>query len=126
MIDFLLKCAKNICIRFFLLEMNMTIKEAKNGENIELNIDGRLDTTTAPQLESRVKECVKGAKLLILNLEKVEYISSAGLRVVLLSHKLMAGAGGKMVIKNPSSFCTQVFEATGMDGVLSIAATSGF
>ena len=53
----------------------MTIKEAKNGENIELNIDGRLDTTTAPQLESRVKECVKGAKLLILNLEKVEYIS---------------------------------------------------
>lgn len=99
----------------------MTISEAKNAENIELTIDGRLDTTTAPQLESKVKESVKNCKLLILNLEKVEYISSAGLRVVLLAHKLMAGVNGKMIIKNPSAFCSSVFEATGMDGVLSIA-----
>lgn len=99
----------------------MTISEAKNGENTELTITGRLDTTTAPQLESRLKESVKSCKLLIMNLSGVEYISSAGLREVLLAHKLMAGMNGKMIIKNPSDFCQQVFEATGMDGILSIA-----
>ena len=98
----------------------MTINENKNGENTELLISGRLDTTTAPQLESRLKECSKNSKLLTLDLKDVEYISSAGLRVVLLAHKLMAGVGGKMAVRSPSAFCRQVFEATGMDGVLTI------
>ena len=98
----------------------MTISENKNGETLDLIVAGRLDTTTAPQLESKLKECTKDLKALVLDLKDVEYISSAGLRVVLLAHKLMAGFGAKMTIRNPSEFCKQVFEATGMDGVLSI------
>jgi anti-sigma B factor antagonist len=98
----------------------MTITETKSDENVILQVAGRLDTTTAPQLESKLKECTKNAKILALDLSNVEYISSAGLRVVLLAHKLMAGVGGKMSIAHPSDFCKQVFAATGMDGVLSI------
>lgn len=98
----------------------MTIKENLNGITLELNVEGRLDTTTAPQLESRLKECPNECKALILDLKDVSYISSAGLRVVLLAHKLMTGTGGKMSVRNPSEFCRQVFQATGMEGVLSI------
>ena len=55
-------------------------------------------------------------------MKDVQYISSSGLRVVLLAHKLMLPTGGKMIIKQPSSFCKQVLEATGMDGILTIEA----
>ena len=98
----------------------MTINENKNGDTAELLISGRLDTTTAPQLDIPLKECSKTCKTLILDLKDVEYISSAGLRVILIAHKLMLGVGGKMNVRNPSAFCRQVLEATGMDGVLTI------
>ncbi|MCR5725181.1 MAG: STAS domain-containing protein [Treponema sp.] len=98
----------------------MSIEELKNGEVTELVVSGRLDTATAPQLEKAVKEAVKGIKQLILNLGAIDYISSAGLRVVLVAHKLMAGMSGKLIVKNPSAFCMQVFTATGMNGVLTI------
>ncbi|MCR4736417.1 MAG: STAS domain-containing protein [Treponema sp.] len=99
----------------------MTIKENKNNNSIELIISGRLDTTTAPELETKLKQITTQApQNLYLNLQNVEYISSAGLRTVLLAHKIMLPTGGKMIVKSPSSFCMQVFEATGMDGILSI------
>ena len=98
----------------------MNIEEKIIGDTVELIITGRLDTTTAPQVESRMRESSQGYNVLVLDLSGVEYISSAGLRVVLIAHKLMAGTGGRMVVRNPSDFCRQVFEATGMDGVLSI------
>ena len=98
----------------------MTITEKTAETAIELVVAGRLDTTTAPQLEAKVNETDKGIKLLILNLKDVEYISSAGLRVVLMAHKRMAGFGAKLVVKSPSPFCLQVFSATGMDAVLTI------
>lgn len=102
------------------MELKMTINETKNDITTTLVIEGRLDTTTAPELESCVKECVQTCKTLIMDLKDVSYISSAGLRVVLLAHKLMVGVGGKMSVRNPSDFCRQVFQATGMEGVLSI------
>lgn len=98
----------------------MTVTEKRAETAVELVVVGRLDTTTAPQLEMKVKESGKDMKLLILNLKDVSYISSAGLRVVLVAHKLMVGFGAKMVIKSPSDFCKQVFSATGMDAVLTI------
>lgn len=98
----------------------MNITESRNGTNAELVVSGRLDTTTAPQLEAKVKEYAKDTKTLILDLLNVEYISSAGLRIVLLAHKLMLGSNGTMIVHNPSAFCRQVFEATGMDSVLTI------
>ncbi len=98
----------------------MDIKESKSTDNVDLIVSGRLDTTTAPQLESRLKEAAKGIKTMIIDLANVEYISSAGLRVILLAHKLMAGFGGRMAVRAPSEFCRQVFSATGMDAILTI------
>ncbi len=99
---------------------SMTITENKTADNVDLIVSGRLDTTTAPQLESRLKEAAKGMKTMIIDLKDVEYISSAGLRVVLVAHKLMAGFGGRLAVRNPSPFCKQVFNATGMDSILTI------
>ena len=98
----------------------MTITENKNGNTIELVIGGRLDTGTAPELEAKLKQIAKDTQTLYLNLSNIQYISSAGLRVVLLAHKLMLPTGGKMVIRQPSAFCKQVLEATGMDSILTV------
>ena len=98
--------------------MDITVNKAHG--TIELIVKGRLDTTTAPQLETKVKEVSKEKVILYMNLQGVEYISSAGLRVVLLAQKMMIAVGGKMILRSPSEFCRQVFEATGMDAVLTI------
>mgnify|MGYP002855901470 CR=1 FL=1 len=101
----------------------MTITENKGDNSIELAVTGRLDTTTAPSLEAKLKEVAAAAgqkQTLYLNLNGIEYISSAGLRVVLLAHKIMLPTGGKMILRQPSAFCMQVLEATGMDGILTI------
>ena len=98
----------------------MDIKKNKNGTVVDLAVSGRLDTTTAPQLEAVIKECSQGAKIMNLDLSGVEYMSSTGLRDILLAHKIMGGNGGKMVLKKPSDFCMQVLEATSMDKLLNI------
>ncbi len=98
----------------------MTITEEKKDSVIALTISGRLDTTTAPELEEKLRDCTKGMRALFLDLADVEYISSAGLRVVLMAHKLMVATGGSLAVRNPSEFCKQVFQATGMDSVLNI------
>lgn len=98
----------------------MTIKEIKQEDGIELVVEGRLDTGTAPQLEAVLNKIPKVKQNLYLNLSAVEYVSSAGLRVILLAHKIMLPTGGKMVLRSPSDFCKQVLEATGMDKILNI------
>ena len=98
----------------------MTITENKSGNSIELVVSGRLDTVTAPELEAKLKQISSQTQVLYLNLQKIEYISSSGLRSILLAHKLMLPTGGKMILRSPSSFCMQVLEATGMDSILSI------
>ncbi len=98
----------------------MTITENKTANSLELVIGGRLDTGTAPELEAKLKQIAKDIQTLYLNLQNVQYISSAGLRVVLLAHKLMLPTGGKMIIRSPSAFCKQVLEATGMDSILTV------
>ena len=98
----------------------MTITEHIHSISIELVISGRLDTATAPELEVKLKQITKGIQTLYLNLQNIQYISSAGLRVVLLAHKLMLPTGGKMIIRSPSAFCKQVLSATGMDSILTV------
>ncbi len=98
----------------------MTIKENKQPDGIELIVEGRLDTGTAPQLEAVLNKIPKVKQNLYLNLSAVEYVSSAGLRVILLAHKIMLPTGGKMILRSPSAFCKQVLEATGMDKILNI------
>ena len=98
----------------------MTIKEAKNGENIELNIDGRLDTTTAPQLQYEIDKVTDETNKLVLDFKDLIYVSSAGLRVLLSAHKTMLKKGGSLVITNVSEDILEIFEVTGFSDILTI------
>ena len=95
----------------------MTIDIKKNVNELVLGITGRLDTITAPALEKTINENYPESKSLILDLKCLEYISSAGLRVLLAAHKKMKGA---MTLKNVCELVMEVFEITGFVDVLTI------
>lgn len=98
----------------------MNININKNEANLTVELEGRLDTTTAPKLESSIKENIDGCENLVLDFAKLEYISSAGLRVILASQKIM-NKQGKMTIKNVNSTIMDIFEVTGFSEILTIA-----
>lgn len=95
----------------------MDIVKNANGEALEVVLKGRLDTTTAPELEAALD--LDGVSDLVLDFEGLEYISSAGLRVILAAQKKMS-AQGKMVIKNVNDTIKEVFEITGFIDILTI------
>lgn len=96
------------------IETNFTENE------LTVALEGRLDTTTAPQLETELKSFMTdGLKSLIFDFEKLEYISSAGLRVILTAQKFM-NKQGKMVIRNAGEDILSVFEITGFSDILTI------
>lgn len=97
----------------------MTIEKALNGSTLNIAVCGRLDTTTAPELESTIKSSIDGVTCLAMNFEKLEYISSAGLRVLLSAQKLMSKQG-TMEITNVCSDVMEVFEITGFSDILTI------
>ena len=97
----------------------MTISKELNGNTLTLALEGRLDTTTAPDLESELKNSLEGVSELTLDFAGLEYISSAGLRVLLAAHKAMAGKGG-MKVKNVNEIVNEVFEVTGFSDILTI------
>ena len=97
----------------------MTIDKIADGSKLEVHVSGRLDTMTAPELEKQLKESLQGVKELILNFDGLEYISSAGLRVVLGAQKTM-NAQGKMIVKNLSAEVRDVFDITGFTDILTI------
>lgn len=86
---------------------------------ITFALDGRLDTITAPQLETEIKESIDGAFSLVLDFEQLEYISSAGLRVLLSAQKIM-NVQGEMKITHVNEAVMDVFEVTGFTDVLTI------
>ena len=97
----------------------MMIEIKKNVENTTVEIVGRLDTTTAPSLEKTLKEDMGETKNLILDLKGLEYISSAGLRVLLSAQKKMNQIGSMKVI-NVCDSVMEVFEITGFADILKI------
>lgn len=97
----------------------MTIVKAQEGAALKLALEGRLDTTTAPQLETELKGVGPDVTELTFDFEKLEYISSAGLRVLLAAQKTM-NKQGKMVIKNVCSDIMEVFDITGFADILTI------
>lgn len=98
----------------------MTIqKNSISAEELEVAIAGRLDTSTAPQLDEELKAVVDSLKKLVIDFKDLDYISSAGLRVLLSAHKAM-DAKGKMVIKNVNEMVMEVFEVTGFSDILNI------
>lgn len=82
-------------------------------------LEGRLDTTTAPVLEKEVKESLEGVENLSFDLKSLEYISSAGLRVLLSAQKIM-NKQGSMTIKNASDEVLEIFDVTGFSDILTI------
>lgn len=97
----------------------MDIKKTKNDTTLTLAIQGRIDTTTAPQLEAELKSDIDGVTELYLDFAGVEYISSAGLRVLLSTQKLMSRQG-KMVLSHVNESVMEVFEVTGFSDILTI------
>ena len=93
-------------------------KKIENGKAV-FALEGRLDTVTAPGLEQTVKETLHDVNEVTFDLTKLEYISSAGLRVLLTAQKLMAGKGD-MIVTNPNEIVSEVFEVTGFSDILTI------
>ena len=97
----------------------MTIRKQQNGTELTLALEGRLDTTTSPDLEKELKASMDGADSLVLDFSKLEYISSAGLRVLLSAHKAMAVKGG-MTVANANEIVQEVFDVTGFSDILTL------
>ena len=92
----------------------MTIDVERDFELVTLGITGRLDTTTAPNLEAVINEISEDTKELIFNMAELEYISSAGIRVLLSAYKKMNQSGGIMRIEKENDIVREVFEMTGL------------
>lgn len=97
----------------------MTIDKKLNGSDLTFALEGRLDTMTFPQLEKEVKENIEGITDLTFDFAKLEYISSAGLRVLLSAQKTMMRQGN-MVVRNVSDEIMEIFEVTGFTDILTI------
>ena len=97
----------------------MNIEKQLNGSQLTLALTGRLDTTTAPELEAVIKENIAGVTNLVMDFAGLEYLSSAGLRVILSTQKIM-NKQGEMVIRNVNETINEVFEITGFIDILTI------
>ena len=97
----------------------MNIVTEKTGDALVVTLEGRLDTTTAPRLEEALKVSLDGVTDLTLDLEKLEYLSSAGLRVLLSAQKTM-NKQGTMTVTNVNETIQEIFEVTGFTDILTI------
>ncbi|MBQ8953678.1 MAG: STAS domain-containing protein [Clostridia bacterium] len=97
----------------------MTITKTQNGTALNIALEGRLDTTTAPELEKELNGSLDSVNELTLDFEKLDYISSAGLRVLLSAHKIMSRKGG-MKVTHVNEIVKEVFEVTGFSDILTI------
>ena len=97
----------------------MTINKKQDGTTLEIAVEGRLDTTTAPQLEAELKHSIDGITALTMDFANLEYISSAGLRVLLSAQKVM-NKQGTMVVRHVNETISEIFEVTGFVDILTI------
>ena len=97
----------------------MNITKSKEGSTLTVALEGRLDTTTSPQLEAELKTSLDDVKDLVFDIKDLEYISSAGLRVLLSAQKVM-NKQGSMVIRSASEEIMEIFEVTGFVDILTI------
>lgn len=101
----------------------MVIDKKREGGELLLSLKGRLDTTTAPELESVLKDEMEGLERLIFDFFSLEYLSSAGLRVLLSAQKIM-NKQGEMILRNVNETIMEIFEVTGFSDILSIESRS--
>ncbi len=98
----------------------MTINKTKDAGTLTLSLEGRLDTNTAPELESAFQADATDTKTTVLDLAQLVYLSSAGLRVILAMQKKMNAQDGAMVVKNVNETIMEVFDITGFSDILTI------
>ena len=97
----------------------LNITKKLEGDTLTVVLEGRLDTMTAPELEAELNASLKDAEALVMDFSKLEYISSAGLRVLLSAHKVMSAKEG-MTVTNVNEIVAEVFEVTGFADILNI------
>ena len=97
----------------------MTIDKKQNAAELTLTLTGRMDTTTAPQLEAELKAGLDGVERLVLDFAALDYLSSAGLRVLLAAQKVM-NKQGEMVVRNVNETIMEIFDVTGFSDILTI------
>ena len=97
----------------------MIINKERNAAELTMTLTGRLDTTTAPQLEAEFKQNIAGVTKLVLDFAALEYLSSAGLRVLLAAQKVM-NKQGEMIIRNVNETIHEIFDVTGFIDILTI------
>lgn len=97
----------------------MNIIKESNETNLILTLEGRLDTTTSSQLEAELKHSISNVTKLVIDMQALEYISSAGLRILLFAQKVM-NKQGEMILRNVCEVIMDVFEVTGFVDILTI------
>ncbi|HJA35104.1 MAG TPA: STAS domain-containing protein [Firmicutes bacterium] len=97
----------------------MNIVKTQENQSLTLQLEGRLDTTTAPALEQELKDSLNGITHLVLDMEQLAYLSSAGLRVILAAQKQM-NKQGQMVVRHVNDTIMEVFNLTGFSDILTI------
>ncbi len=97
----------------------LLINKQENGPEFIMSLEGRLDTLTASQFEAELRKVIKNVNVLVLDMEKLTYVSSAGLRVLLKAQQVMEKQGS-MVIRNANQEIRDVFELTNFDDILTI------
>ena len=96
----------------------MKIKKERVDDKLIVTLEGELNTTTAPELEDALKDSLDNVKTLVFDFTELSYISSAGLRVLLVARKTIDKVDGKMIIKNPNDSVMDIFEITGFKNIL--------
>ena len=99
----------------------MIASKNQEGTKLTVALEGRIDTLTAPQLETELAPLLDGVTELVIDIAQVAYISSAGLRVMLSTHKKMLAAGGSLTISNAVPAVREVFDITGFSDILTLA-----
>ena len=97
----------------------LNITKNRVEKNLDIALEGRLDTMTAPDLEAQLASSIGGVENLVFDMTKLEYISSAGLRVLLSAQKTM-NKQGEMIVKNATEEVKEIFEVTGFSDILNI------
>lgn len=98
----------------------LNMNAEKSETQLTLYLEGRLDTTTAPDLEREINAQPDTVQAIILDFGNLRYLSSAGLRIILSTYKMMAGRKGRLIIRNVNPLIMEVFDATGFTDVLTI------
>ncbi len=98
----------------------MNLEKKQEGSALTIKISGRLDTTTAPVLDEELKASLEGTEALVLDFSDLEYISSAGLRVLLSAQKIMNKQEGSMKLTGVNESIMEIFEVTGFVDILTI------